>query len=121
MKTFAQKEAIDYAFMEKVLKSIAPKHTAILKMLGDLQLSKNTQGNTSNSDRYDFVSYTEWKKMCFEALLVNKETELKHMLKELTDHRIIELRTDRSAGRDYVCIPTTRDKVREIVKKLKSK
>ena len=119
-KTFAQKEAIDYVFMEKVLESIAPKHTESLKCLAKLQLSK--QGNSDIlGEKYDYVEYSEWKLRCFEDLVVNKEQELKKVMGELIDHRVIEKRTDASAGKDYICIPTTRKKVQDILNNLNDK
>jgi hypothetical protein len=121
-KTFAKTETIDYVFMEKVLKSIAPKHTEILKRLGILQLSKASTRNGDNTNaKYDYVSYTEWRQKCFGEMVVTKEADLKKMMSELIDHRIIELRTDHEAGRDFLCIPTTRNKVKEIVNKLHCK
>lgn len=120
MKSFAKKEMIDYVFMEKVLKSIAPKHTEILKRLGELQLSKSGDASISG-DKYDFVDYIEWKQKCFRQMIVTKESEFKKMMSELIDHKIIELKSDNVAGKDFVCIPTTRSKVKEILSKLKCK
>ena len=134
IKAFAKNEAIDYIFMQKVLKSIAPKHTDILRILGELQLSKSsstsnsiggdttsTNSNPKTNGNEKYVTYTEWKTQCFNKMLTSKETEFKSMMKELIDHKIIELRKDSSVGRDYVYIPASRAKVQEILTKISSK
>lgn len=106
--------------MEKVLESIAIKHTSALLRLCELQLSKSGQGVKCSNEKYDFVDFSEWKAKCFESLVINNESELRKVMTELIDHKVIELRTDRTAGKDHLFIPTTRNKLREMLRKMKA-
>jgi len=112
-----QRQVQDFVFMQKVLKSIAPKHSGILKVLAKLQLAKGKE-NASLGD-YEYVRFSEWKNLCFtESFIVNKDAEFSSMVKELSDHNMIQIESDANAGLDYVCIPTSKAKVQEILKSL---
>ncbi len=137
IKAIHQNEALDFIFMQKVLKSLAPKYEQILKILGNLQLSNVTDSggvtgsvssnnnsnsnNNNNTKAQGFVDYKEWKKKCFENIVTNKEGELKNMMKELIDHKMIERKVDESEGKEYIRIPASKHKVRQILKSMEKK
>ena len=121
IKAIHQNEALDFIFMQKVLKSLAPKFEQILKILGKLQLSKFEEGESGggNSNQFShFVDYKEWKSKCFDKIITNKEGELKNMMKELIDHKMIERRVDESEGKEYIRIPASKQKVKQVLKSL---
>jgi hypothetical protein len=112
-----QKQVLDYVFMKKVLDSIAPKHTDILKALGNLQISKGKEDNSSGG--FAYVDYNEWRSQCFKTLMiVSKEAEFISMVNELRDHSMVRLKHDGVLKKDFVCIPATNKKVIEIMKSL---
>lgn len=114
-----QKQILDYVFMKKVLDSIAPKHTDILKALANLQIEKGKEDNASGG--FAYVEYSEWKSKCIKTLMiVSKDPEFFSMFNELRDHGMIRLKHDGVLKKDFVCIPTTKNKVHEILKSLES-
>lgn len=119
MKT-TEKQVLDFVFMKKVLKSVAPKHTAILKVLANMQLEHGKE-HASLKRKHDFVLYKKWKNKCFnESFVVTKSDEFQSMVKELSDHNMIYIEADVKAGIDYVCIPTNKSQVQEILKSFKN-
>lgn len=112
-----QKQVLDYVFMKKVLDSIAPKHTDILKALGSLQISKGKEDNTAGG--FAYVDFSEWKSHCFKTLMiVSKVPEFLSMVSELRDHGMVRLKHDGVQKKDFACIPATNKKVVEIMKSL---
>lgn len=104
-------------FMKKVLKSVAPKHTAILKELAKMQLSSGKPNISLGS--FEYVDLKEWREICFDtAFIVTKSSEFDSMLRELCDHHMVQRIDDTFAGITYVCIPTKKDKVVEILKSM---
>ncbi len=116
MKT-KQKQVLDFVFMQKVLKSLAPKHSQILKVLADMQISVGT--GTGGRDRgrdFEYVSYKDWKSKCFDKMIVKGEGEMRSILNELCDHGMIRLHNQNQ--REYIYIPTSNSKVEEILQRL---
>ena len=104
-------------FMKKLLKSVAPKHTAILKELAKMQLTSGEPNISLGS--FEYVDLKDWKHICFDtAFIVSKNSEFDSMLRELCDHHMVQRIDDTSVGITYVCIPTKKDKVREILKSM---
>lgn len=104
-------------FMKKVLKSVAPKHTDILKELAKLQLASGKPNVSLGS--FEYVNLKDWKHICCStAFIVSKDSEFDSMLRELCDHHMVQRIDDISVGITYVCIPTKKDKVREILKSM---
>jgi len=104
-------------FMKKVLKSVAPKHTAILKELAKIQLASGKPNSSLGT--FEYVNLKEWKQICFgTAFIVTKDSEFDSMFKELCDHHMVQRIDDTSVGITYVCIPTKKDKVQEILESM---
>lgn len=113
----SERQTLDFVFMKKVLKSLAPKHTAILKVLARMQLEEG-KNTPSLCGQYECVHLRVWKRKCFDNMDVSQSAEFQSMVKELSDHNMIQIQTDETAGHDFVCIPTKRAKVIEIMKLL---
>lgn len=104
--------------MQKVLKSVAPKHTDILKILATMQINEG-QRHSFFGEEYEYVRLDQWQNKCFKDFQVSKSSEFQSMVKELSDHNMIQIRQDFNAGIDFVCIPTSKSKVQEILKSLR--
>jgi len=115
-----QRQVLDYVFIQKVLKSIAPKHTEIIKELCKLQISKG-KGDTYSSigkNSYIWVNFNEWNSVCKNKMIATKADEFRSMVRELKDHGMIEYRDENSEGNSFVCIPTNMAKVLDILRSL---
>ena len=108
---------LDFVFMQKVLKSVAPKHTDIIKVLAKMQLEDGGKYPTLSVD-HDYVRLDKWQNKCFQNYDVSKTSEFQSMVKELSDHNMIQIKSVYSIGADFVCIPTSKAKVKEILKSL---
>lgn len=114
-----QRESVNFVFMKKVLKSLASKHTTIFNELAKMQLSEGKPNRKLGE--YDYVNFEEWKHVCLKkAFIVMSESSFDVMMRELIDHHIIQKYEDFSAKITYVCIPTKKENVQEIVNSLNS-
>mmetsp|Transcript_2641 Transcript_2641/g.3802 ORF Transcript_2641/g.3802 Transcript_2641/m.3802 type:complete len:107 (+) Transcript_2641:579-899(+) len=106
--------------MEKVLRSLAPRHEEVFRILAELQIS-NIEGGTSISNTGEkdvFIDYKDWWEACSKKMAVSKETEFKSMIKELTDHKMIEFMADGSVGKSYIRIPASVAKIQDLLKQM---
>lgn len=79
----------------KVLSYLAPRHTEALQVLASLQLS-----NKSNPVLYDTL-----RDECIKKMLTSSDVNLRNILKELTDHKIICSGKDKE-GNELVFVPS---------------
>lgn len=109
-----QKQVLDYVFMQKVLKSLAPKHAQTLKILAELQIS---QGKVDKrAEGYEYVNKRDFKRKCNDEMISKSDAQMQSILNELCDHGMIRWNHDYTAQQEYVCIPTSRRKVKEILR-----
>lgn len=87
----------------KVLESLAPRHAEVVQLLATLQRSRNSEP----------VSFATLKSQCASKMLTSSDSQLRNMLKELSDHGIVSVRTDEETAKQIVCIPH-KDMVQEI-------
>ena len=78
----------------KVLGYIAPRHTEALQALASLQLA-----NSSNP-----VLYSTFRDECTKKMVTSQDTQLRNILKELSDHKMIASDKD-NEGNELVFIP----------------
>lgn len=79
----------------KVLAYLAPRHTEALQALATLQLS-----NKSNP-----VSYNTLRDECVKKMLTSSDVNLRNILKELTDHKIVGTERDKE-GNELLFVPS---------------
>lgn len=79
----------------KVLAYLAPRHTEALQALASLQLS-----NESNP-----VSYGTLRDECVKKMLTSSDVNLRNILKELTDHKIVGSEKDKE-GNELLFVPS---------------
>jgi hypothetical protein len=103
--------------MERVIRSIAPRHAEIVHQLAEMQLEKASQTGTNAS----FVEYKALKKTCTEKMIISKESEFQSMIKELMDHGIVECKNDDKTYKDLVGIPIDKSQLRDILDFTKAK
>jgi hypothetical protein len=114
-----QRESVNFVFMKKVLKSLASRHTTIFNELAKMQLSEGKPNRKLGE--YDYVNFEEWKHICLnKAFIVISESSFDVMTRELIDHHVIQKYEDFAAKITYVCIPTKKENVQEIVNSLNS-
>jgi len=104
--------------MERVIRSIAPRHAEIVHTLAEMQIDKlvslqqtAAKKNTSNgfSQHNTFsVEYKALKEKCTEKMIIHKETEFQSMINELVDHGIVECKNNDKTNKDIVGIPQKR-------------
>lgn len=85
-----------------VLQGLAPRHTEIVQLLAQLQRNENT-----------WVDYLQFRERCKSACAVNKDSQLRHLMKELMDHGLIAFKTEGS--NEFVQIPFSAEKIEEII------
>jgi hypothetical protein len=66
-----------------VLQNLAPRHTEVVKLLARLQNNKN-----------DWVDYLKYREQCKSACAINKDSQLRGLLRELMDHGLVISRTE---------------------------
>ena len=106
---------LDFRFMQKTLRSLAPRHTEVLKAFAQLQLniirkSKSIKWAHSN----DCVQYKEFKEKFVKEMIHSSDTDLKDIMIELRDHGIIVKKVDHDKE-DIVSIPTTRSNIKLVI------
>lgn len=79
----------------KVLAYLAPRHTEALQALASLQLS-----NGSNP-----VSYGTLRDECVKKMLTSSDVNLRNILKELMDHKIVGTEKDKE-GNELLFVPS---------------
>jgi origin recognition complex subunit 2 len=75
-----------------VLQNLAPRHTEVVQLLARLQVNKN-----------DWVDYFKYRERCKSACAINKDSQLRALLRELMDHGLVVSRTEGS--KEMVRIP----------------
>jgi len=113
-------------FIERVIRSIAPRHAEIVHHLAEMQLEKVQANGTSNTSiqtmiHQTYVEYKALKKLCTEKMIINKETEFQSMIKELVDHGIVECKNDDKTYKDIVGIPLEKNQLKEVLEYTKAK
>mmetsp|Transcript_47803 Transcript_47803/g.57868 ORF Transcript_47803/g.57868 Transcript_47803/m.57868 type:complete len:256 (+) Transcript_47803:3-770(+) len=76
-----------------VLNSIASRHSEVLKELATMQLQQSTTNNDAGglpSDGGFGVVYRKLLKSCEKKMFVTSDTNLRIMMRELTDHNIVQ-------------------------------
>lgn len=81
-----------------VLKSLAPRHAEVVKILACLQIEADA----------DWIPYKDWYRACKAKCAVSKDTILRSFLGELQDHEIVE------KHEECVRIPYAAAKLQEI-------
>eukprot|EP00571_Detonula_confervacea_P007930 CAMPEP_0172313678 /NCGR_PEP_ID=MMETSP1058-20130122/20750_1 /TAXON_ID=83371 /ORGANISM="Detonula confervacea, Strain CCMP 353" /LENGTH=1016 /DNA_ID=CAMNT_0013027375 /DNA_START=84 /DNA_END=3134 /DNA_ORIENTATION=+ len=79
----------------KVLAYLAPKHTQVLQVLANLQLSSSSYT----------VSYSAFRDACITKMLTSSDTNLRNILKELFDHNIVASEKDEK-GSELIFVPS---------------
>ena len=78
----------------KVLAYLAPRHTEVLQLLADLQLSRSGS-----------ISYHTLRDECVRKMLTATDSNLRTIMKELFDHKIIGSEKDDN-GVEQIFIPS---------------
>ena len=91
----------------EVLKTIAPRHGEALQVLARLQWEQMDKHSNK------WVGYSPFWNECRKCLVVSKESQLLPLLNELKDHRLVT--TKRENGSDFLNIPYSNEKIREIL------
>jgi len=91
-----------------VLESLAKKHDDVMKTLAMI-ISEKSYNYTDIG-----VPYKTFFDACIEQMLIKSDSELRDVLGELVDHKIVELRRD-DAGTEYVGIPFSHENIEEIL------
>uniref|UniRef100_A0A7S3QE25 Origin recognition complex subunit 2 winged-helix domain-containing protein n=2 Tax=Chaetoceros debilis TaxID=122233 RepID=A0A7S3QE25_9STRA len=111
-----QKQVLDYEFMQKVLKSLAPKHAQTLETLAQMQISEGKV--KKKTEGYDYVNKKDFNRKCNSKMITKSGAQLQSILDELCDHGMIRWTTDYTTQQESLCIPTSRKKVPEILHSL---
>jgi origin recognition complex subunit 2 len=95
----------------QVLKSLAPRHAEIMKLLARQQIMNSEAeasgaagGGASGKSKAVGMEYKEFKKGCQEKLLVTNDTQLGLLLVELQEHALVS-RKRNDEGVEYISIP----------------
>lgn len=107
IKSNRRMEEQQEARVMEVLKTIAPRHGEILKVLARLQWEQMDKHNKK------WVAYSPFWDECRKCLVVSKESQLLPLLNELKDHRLVT--TKRENGSEFLSIPYSNEKLREIL------
>jgi origin recognition complex subunit 2 len=111
-----QKQVLDYEFMQKVLKSLAPRHAQTLKMLAQMQIS---QGKVNKrAEGYEYVNKKDFDRKRKDEMITKTDAQMQSILNELCDHGMIRWTTDYTTQQESLCIPTSKEKVQEILHSL---
>jgi len=78
-KSKGNEEPVTDTAVLKVLTYLAPRNTEVLQVLAALQLSSSTNS----------ISYNELKDGCLRKMLTGADQNLKNIIKELSDHKMI--------------------------------
>ena len=85
-----------------VLRGLAPRHTEVVQLLAQLQTKAN-----------EWVDYLQYRDRCKTACAVNKDSQLRQLMKELMDHGLVASKTQGSS--ELVQIPFSTGKIQEII------
>jgi hypothetical protein len=112
--------------MERVIRSIAPRHAEILHQLAEMQIEKSSKEDLSSANNQpsfamDYVEYKLWKKKCVEKMIISKESDLQNMMRELVDHGILECKNDEKTCKDLVGIPIGKGQLRDLLEFTRAK
>jgi Origin recognition complex subunit 2 len=92
----------------EVLKNLAPRYGEVMQVLAKLQLKELKSSSAS-----PWVDYKVFRSECKSGFLIDKESKLRTLQTELTDHRLMISKTE---GRsEFVSIPYNMDKLKEII------
>ncbi len=104
--------------MQKVLKSLAPKHAQTLETLAQMQLSQG-KAITNAEGHYDYVNKKDFDKK-YIAKMISPGSQMQSILDELCDHGMISWTTNYATQQESLCIPTSRKNVQEILHSLQN-
>lgn len=88
-----------------VLENLAPLHAKVVQTLARLQLSSGEENG--------WIGYSLFRETCKSDLLILKESVVRNLMVELTDHGLIETRKDQRM--EFVRIPQSNSQLREIL------
>jgi len=80
----------------KVLAYLAPRHTEVLQLLASMQLKSASKT----------VPYGSWMNECLKKMLTASDTNLRTIMKELFDHKMIGSDKD-SEGIEQIFVPSS--------------
>jgi len=95
-----QKQVLDYEFMQKVLKSLAPKHAQTLETLAQMQISEGKVNK--KTEGYDYVNKKDFNRKCNSKMITKSGAQLQSILDELCDHGMIRWTTDNTTQQEYL-------------------
>lgn len=78
-----------------MLAYLAPRHTEALQALASLQLSNSLKS----------ISYATFRDECIKKMLTSSDMNLRNILKELSDHKIVGTERDKE-GNEMVFVPS---------------
>ena len=84
----------------QILKSLAPRHAELMKLLSITQLS-------NGDDNSNGVDYNSFRATLKSKMVINSESALKSLLVELLEHRLVVKK--KIDGKDYLAIPHSVD------------
>jgi origin recognition complex subunit 2 len=91
----------------QVLQNLAPRYGEVMQILAQLQLTelqKTSQG---------WVDYKALRAACKSRFVIDKDSKLRTLQTELSDHRLLVSKSE--GPTEYVSIPYSEDKLREIL------
>jgi hypothetical protein len=86
----------------QILKSLAPRHAELMKLLANTQLSDGGSGGSNNG-----VEYRVFRSVLKTKMVINSETALKGLLVELVEHGLVTKK--KVEGKEYLLIPHSND------------
>jgi Origin recognition complex subunit 2 len=100
-----------------VLGSLPPRTSEIAQILAELQLAQVPQrlidDEEDNSSTEIWVDFKKFRVACKSKFAVSSDEELRKLMHELIDHRLIKKKSEGSA--EYVIIPFRVKKLQEII------
>ena len=100
---------IDDGSALKVLAYLAPRHTEALQALASLQLSNSLKSTRpipiGRKDASGSISYVAFRDECIKKMLTSSDMNLRNILKELSDHKIVGTERDKD-GNEMVFVPS---------------
>lgn len=92
----------------EVLKNLAPRYGEVMQILAKLQLNE-----LKSSSKSPWVDYKVFRTECKSGFIIDKESKLRTLQTELTDHRLMISKTEGPS--EFVSIPYNEDKLKEII------
>ena len=104
-------ETVQAGRVVEVLKHLAPRHAEIVKILAKLQLEAKKPSSHGKGRKW--IDHKLYLKTCQDRMAINKDSQLRQYLSELSDHGLVVSKVQGSV--EVVQIPYDDKKLQEIL------